>query len=70
MEDAPPPGEQAASRMNSDGLEAYRRWRDETPEALLAAVFALMNVHCTIADQTHREAIVGGADSRVFGRLH
>lgn len=32
-------GEQAASRMISGGLEAYRRWRDETQEAVFAALF-------------------------------
>ncbi|WP_211167102.1 DUF3141 domain-containing protein [Aromatoleum evansii] len=32
-------GEQAASRMISNGLDAYRRWRDETQEAMFAALF-------------------------------
>ncbi len=32
-------GEQAASQMISNGLEAYRSWRDETQEAVFAALF-------------------------------
>jgi hypothetical protein len=62
-------GEQAASRIISNGLEAYRNWRDEAQEAMFAALFGRGTSDRNTVAWDRAEAIIGAADNRVFGRL-
>lgn len=52
-------GEQAASRMISNGLEAYRRWRDGTQEILFTALFGQATISSTTTAARHHRAIIG-----------
>ncbi len=61
-------GEQAASRMISNGLEAYRSWRDDMQEAMFAAMFGGQASDRTSAARHRREAVIGVADHRTFRR--